>query len=217
MKNVIVLGLGRFGSALAQKLSEKNIEVMAVDMDYNKVQKLADDVAYTAQADITDPDALKELGIKNFDIAIIATGSNLESSIEATLLCKDAGIETVISKATSLVQARILKKIGADRIIFPERDSGERLARLISGSNLMEFIQFSNKFSMAEVKAHETWVGKSLKDLDFRNKFDLNVVAFERNGDMIVSPRPDEVIEEYDLLVIIGENKDIEKIEECDN
>ena len=88
MKNVIVLGLGRFGSALARKLSEKNIEVMAVDMDYNKIQKLADDVAYTAQADITDPDALKELGIKNFDIAIIATGSNLESSIEATLLCR---------------------------------------------------------------------------------------------------------------------------------
>lgn len=135
-KNVLVLGLGRFGSALARKLYERNVVVMAVDRDYTKVQKMADQVTYAAQADMTDEEAMKDLGIKNFDIAVIATGSNIEASIEATLLCKDAGITTVIAKATTATHERILEKIGADKIIFPELDSGERLAREIGRAHV---------------------------------------------------------------------------------
>ena len=211
-KNVLVLGMGRFGSALAKKLFEKGVEVMAVDRDYTKVQKLADQVTYAAQADMTDEEAMKDLGIKNFDIAVIATGSNIESSIEATLLCKDAGITTVIAKATTATHERILEKIGADKIIFPELDSGERLARVISGSNLLEFIEFSNEFSLAEVRVHQAWIGKDLKDLDFRNKYNLNVVAFERNGATIINPGPHIKIEKNDLVVLLGKKEDVEKV-----
>lgn len=211
-KNVLVLGLGRFGSALARKLYEKGVEVMAVDKDYTKVQKVADQVTYAAQADMTDEEAMKELGIKNFEIAVIDTGSNIEASIEATLLCKDAGITTVIAKATTLTHERILQKIGADKIIFPELDSGERLARFISGSNLLEFIEFSSEFSMAEVRVHEAWVGKNLMELDFRKEYNLNVVAFERAGKTLVNPKPTTLIEKNDLIVLIGKSEDVEKI-----
>ena len=189
-KNVLVLGLGRFGSALAKKLFEKGVEVLAVDRDYTKVQRVADQVTYAAQADMTDEEAMRDLGIKNFDIAVIATGSNIEASIEATLLCKDAGITSVIAKATTVTHERILEKIGADKIIFPELDSGERLARVIAGSNLLEFIEFSKEFSLAEVRVHKAWVGKNLLELDFRNKYNLNVVAFERGGQTIINPGP---------------------------
>lgn len=211
-KNVLVLGLGRFGSALARKLYKKGVEVMAVDKDYTKVQKVADQVTYAAQADMTDEEAMKELGIKNFEIAVIDTGSNIEASIEATLLCKDAGITTVIAKATTLTHERILQKIGADKIIFPELDSGERLARFISGSNLLEFIEFSSEFSMAEVRVHEAWVGKNLMELDFRKEYNLNVVAFERAGKTLVNPKPTTLIEKNDLIVLIGKSEDVEKI-----
>lgn len=217
MKNVIVLGLGRFGAALARKLFEKNIEVMAVDRDYNKVQKIADSVTYACQADMTDAVALKSLGINNYDVAIIGTGSSLESSIEATLICKDEGVETVIAKAVSETHARILEKIGADKIIFPERDTGERLARVIAGSNLLEFIQFSSNFSLAEIRAHATWVGKSLKELNFRKRYEVNVVAFERNGDTLISPDADMLIEKDDVVVLLGEAKKISALEEAKN
>lgn len=211
-KNVLVLGLGRFGSALARKLFEKGVEVMAVDRDYTKVQKLADQVTYAAQADMTDEEAMRELGINNFDIAVIATGSNIEASIEATLLCKDAGITTVIAKATNITHERILQKIGADKIIFPELESGERLARVISGSNLLEFIEFSSEFSLAEIRVHEAWIGKNLMELDFRNEYNLNVVAFERDGKTLINPNPTTLIEKNDLIVLIGKSEDVDKI-----
>lgn len=211
-KNVLVLGLGRFGSALARKLFEKGVEVMAVDRDYTKVQKLADQVTYAAQADMTDEEAMRELGINNFDIAVIATGSNIEASIEVTLLCKDAGITTVIAKATNITHERILQKIGADKIIFPELESGERLARVISGSNLLEFIEFSSEFSLAEIRVHEAWIGKNLMELDFRNEYNLNVVAFERDGKTLINPNPTTLIEKNDLIVLIGKSEDVDKI-----
>lgn len=211
-KNVLVLGLGRFGSALARKLFEKGVEVMAVDRDYTKVQKLADQVTYTVQADMTDEETMRELGINNFDIAVIATGSNIEASIEATLLCKDAGIATVIAKATNITHARILQKIGADKIIFPELESGERLARVISGSNLLEFIEFSSEFSLAEIRVHQAWVGKNLMELDFRKEYNLNVVAFERDGKTLINPNPTTLIEKNDLIVLIGKSEDVDKI-----
>lgn len=211
-KNVLVLGLGRFGSALARKLFEKGVEVMAVDRDYTKVQKLADQVTYTAQADMTDEETMRELGINNFDIAVIATGSNIEASIEATLLCKDAGIATVIAKATNITHERILQKIGADKIIFPELESGERLARVISGSNLLEFIEFSSEFSLAEIRVHQAWVGKNLMELDFRKEYNLNVVAFERDGKTLINPNPTTLIEKNDLIVLIGKSEDVDKI-----
>ena len=154
-KNVIVLGLGRFGTAVAKKLYEKNVEVMAVDINYNKVQKIADNVTSAVQADMTDEEALKGLGISNFDVAVIGTGTNLEASIEASLICKDAGVQTIIAKATSETHARILEKIGVDKITYPELDIGNRLANIISGSNILEMLKFSSEFTLVELKARK--------------------------------------------------------------
>lgn len=213
-KNVIVLGLGRFGSAVATKLFEKGVYVTAVDSNYRKVEKIANFVSNAAQGDMTEELAMKSLGINNYDIAIIATGTDIEASIEATLICKDSGVEKVIAKATSQSHARILKKIGADQIVYPELDTGERLARALAGSNLLELVQFSNDFSLIEIKAHKNWVGKTLIELDFRKSYKMNVVAFERDGKMMMDIDPNLQIKEDDVLVLIGDNENAKELEE---
>lgn len=213
-KNVIVLGLGRFGYSVATKLFEKGVYVTAVDSNYKKVEKIANFVSSAAQGDITEEVAMKSLGINNYDVAIIATGTDIEASIEATLICKDSGVDKVIAKATSQSHARILKKIGADQIVYPELDTGERLARSLAGSNLLELVQFSNDFSLIEIKAHEDWIGKSLIDLDFRKSYKMNVVAFERDGKMLMDIDPNIDIRKDDVLVLIGDNENAKALEE---
>ena len=212
-RNIIVLGLGRFGYAVATRLAQKGAYVTAVDSNYKTVEKIASLVSSSVQADITEEQALKSLGINNYDAAIIATGSNLEASIEATLICKDSGINQVIAKASSESHARILEKIGADYIVFPEADTAERLARSLVGPNLLEIIEFSDEFSIIEVKAHKSWMGKNLIDLDFRNEYQMNVVAFERDGEMIIDFDPSLEIEENDILVLIGTSENAKELE----
>lgn len=212
-KNIIVLGLGRFGYAVATRLAQKGAYVTAVDSNYKTVEKIASLVSSSVQADITEELALKSLGINNYDAAIIATGSDLEASIEATLICKDSGINQVIAKASSESHARILEKIGADYIVFPEADTAERLARSLVGPNLLEVIEFSDEFSIIEVKAHKSWLGKNLIDLDFRNEYQMNVVAFERDGQMIIDFDPSLEIEENDILVLIGTSENAKELE----
>ena len=212
-KNIIVLGLGRFGYAVATRLAQKGAYVTAVDSNYKTVEKIASLVSSSVQADITEEQALKSLGINNYDAAIIATGSDLEASIEATLICKDSGINQVIAKASSESHARILEKIGADYIVFPEADTAERLARSLVGPNLLEVIEFSDEFSIIEIKAHKSWLGKNLIDLDFRNEYQMNVVAFERDGQMIIDFDPSLEIEENDILVLIGTSENAKELE----
>ena len=212
-RNIIVLGLGRFGYAVATRLAQKGAYVTAVDSNYKTVEKIASLVSSAVQADITEEVALRSLGINNYDAAIIATGSDLEASIEATLICKDSGINQVIAKASSESHARILEKIGADYIVFPEADTAERLARSLVGPNLLEVIEFSDEFSIIEVKAHKSWMGKNLIDLDFRNEYQMNVVAFERDGQMIIDFDPSLEIEENDILVLIGTSENAKELE----
>ena len=211
-KNIIVLGLGRFGTAVATKLFEKGAYVTAVDKDYSLVEKIANKVTNAIQADMTEEVALKSIGITNYDVAIVATGSDLEASIQATLICKDNGVEKVIAKASSISHARILKKIGADKIVFPENDTGNRLAKSIVGPSIFEAIEFSDDYSLIEVKAYKKWWDKSLIDLDFRNQYQMNVVGFKRNGKMIIDFNPDVEIKEGDTLILIGSNANADRI-----
>lgn len=212
-KNIIVLGLGRFGMSVATKLFKDGFYVTAVDYDYDLIEKMADSVSSAIQADITEEVAMHSLGINNYDVAIIATGSDLESSIEATLICKDSGVKEVIAKASSKQHARILKKIGADRIVFPEFDTGQRLARSLAGPSLMEIIDFSDEISLIKIKARKSWIGKSLVDLDFRKQYQMNVIAFERDGHMIIDFDPNLLIEEDDTIVLIGEEENAKAIQ----
>lgn len=212
-KNIIVLGIGRFGQTLSTKLFEKGMYVTAVDKDINKVEKVANNVSSAVQADIAEEVAMKSLGINNYDIAIISTGTNLESSIQATLICKDEGIPEVIAKATSESHARILKKIGADYTIYPELDTAERLARSLSGTNLIENIQFSNDYSLIEIVAKKEWVGNTVGDLDFRNKYKMNMVGIMRDEEMIMDINHDTRINKNDVLILIGSNENANLIE----
>lgn len=211
-ESVIVFGAGRFGTSLATTLFDHGVEVMVVDHDYDLIQGLATKVTTAIQCDLTDAAAVNELGISNFDTAVIAIGSNLEASIMATLSSKDRGVPRIIAKASSEMQARILQKLGADQIIYPEIDMGERLARSLSGSNLMEYIHFSDEYSIIEVKVKKEWIGKNLIEIDFRNKYHLNVIAYRRNKNTIVSPSAKEPLEKDDILILIGEEKYIDAL-----
>ena len=213
IKSVIVLGLGRFGERVATKLFEDGLEVMAVDKDYDLVQNISGKVTSAVQCDISNDKALEELGMGNFDVAVIATGESLEASRAATLFAKDHNVEKIIAKATSTNHARILKKIGADQIIFPEIDMGEKLARSIAGSNLLQFFHFSDDYSMIELKAYDELVGKSLKEIDFRKKYKMMVIAYKRDGELIINPEANWKIEKDDTLVLLGDSGHADKLQ----
>ena len=212
-KSAIILGLGRFGERVATKLFEDGLEVMAVDKDYDLVQNISGKVTSAVQCDISNDKALEELGMGNFDVAVIATGESLEASMAATLFAKDHNVEKIIAKATSTNHARILKKIGADQIIFPEIDMGEKLARSIAGSNLLQFFHFSDDYSMIELKAYDELVGKSLKEIDFRKKYKMMVIAYKRDGELIINPEANWKIEKDDTLVLLGDSDHADKLQ----
>lgn len=213
IKSVIVLGIGRFGERVATKLFEDGLEVMAVDKNYDLVQNISGKVTSAVQCDIANDKALEELGMGNFDVAVIATGESLEASMAATLFAKDHNVEKIIAKATSTNHARILKKIGADQIIFPEIDMGEKLARSIAGSNLLQFFHFSDDYSMIELKAYDELVGKSLKEIDFRKKYKMMVIAYKRDGELIINPEANWKIEKDDTLVLLGDSDHADKLQ----
>lgn len=212
-KSAIILGLGRFGERVATKLFEDGLEVMAVDKNYDLVQNISDKVTSAVQCDISNDKALEELGMGNFDVAVIATGESLEASMAATLFAKDHNVKKIIAKATSKNHARILKKIGADQIIFPEIDMGEKLARSIAGSNLLQFFHFSDDYSMLELKAFDDIVGKTLAEIDFRKKYRMMVIAYKRDGEMTINPEATWEIEKNDTLVLLGDSENAEKLQ----
>lgn len=215
--NVIVLGAGRFGSALAQKLFKEGLEVMLVDKDYELIQDLANQVTSAVQCDLMDEKAVEELGINNFDVAVVAIGSDLEASIMATLAAKEHEIPRIIAKASSFTQARILKRLGADQVVFPELEMGERLALSIAGSSIADYINFSDEYTLLELKAIKPWWGKSLAELNFHRSYGMNVVAYHRDGATIIAPMADYTIEKGDKLVLMGSTEDAAKLEQQAN
>lgn len=211
--SVVVFGAGRFGSALAKELFEEDIEVMIVDNDEEKIQEIASQVTTAIIADVVDEGAIKELGLSNFDVAIIAIGSNLEASVVAAVEAKEYGIPMIYAKASTEMQARILKKIGVDKIIYPELEVGERLARSISGRSILEYIHFSDEYSIVEINLLNHWAGKTILELDVRNKYKINIIAIRRRDRTIVSPNASERLEKDDRLIIIGEEKYLKDME----
>lgn len=213
-RSVIIFGAGRMGSAMAEILFDSDIEVMIVDKDPDRIQDLSTKVTTGVIADVLDDEAMAELGLNVFDIAIIAIGSNLEASIVAAVECKDAGIPKIYAKSSSEMQERILKKIGVDKILNPEIEMGQRLAKSIAESNILDYIHFSDEYSIVEINAPKDWYNKTILDLDIRNKYHITVIAIRRGRQTIVSPYADEEIRSGDRLIIIGDHDSIEEIEE---
>lgn len=212
-KQFIVIGLGRFGTSVAETLYALGNDVLAVDIDEERVQSIADRVTHAVQVDANDEASLRALGIGNFDVAIISIGSDIQANILSTLLVKEMNVKHIITKANNAMHAKVLYKIGANRVIFPERDMGIRVAHNLCSSSILDYIELSPDFSIAEIVTPSDWVGSSLKDLDLRVRYGINVVAIKRDNDINVSPGADEIITEDDIIVAIGGTTELNSIE----
>ena len=213
MKQIAILGLGRFGRALARTLVEMGHDVMGVDANEAVVEKMAPVLTNCVQADVMDEQTLLSLGVTNFDIVVVGIGnSDMQASIFTTLMLKEMGVEQVVCKVSSNKHARILLKLGADRVVYPERDMGMRFAHSIAQSDVLEFIELSEEYSMMEINAPKYLIGKSLKESDVRSKYNINIVAIKRGKKIMVNPSPDAVLEQGDVLLAIGETQALTKL-----
>nr|WP_250886449.1 TrkA family potassium uptake protein [Bacillus sp. SM2101] len=212
-KEFAVIGLGRFGGSICKSLSEQGMEVLAFDIDEDKVNEYANIASHAVIGDSTDESILKNLGIRNFDHVIIAIGDNIQASILTTLILKELGVENITVKAQNDYHEKVLSKIGADQIVHPERDMGRRIAHNIISNNVLDYLELSDEHSIVEIVASEKIDGNSLIDLDIRAQYGINIVAIKRGKEIIVSPQATENIHEGDILIVIGADTDINRFE----
>ena len=213
-KSYAILGLGVFGSTIAKTLSMFNYDVIAIDRDMVCVDRLSDDVSSAIQADITDIDQLRAAGVSDVDCAIVATGTHLEDSIMAVMSLKELGIPYVVAKAKNKKYMQILEKVGADRLIRPEKEMGVRVAKQLVSSNIVDLIDVDDEYSLIEIIAPKAWVNSTLSNLDLRGKFGVNIIGIRKSptAKLSISPGANYIIEPTDILVIIAEKTKFEKI-----
>ena len=203
-KSYAVFGLGRYGKAVARELVANGAEVLAVDRDEAVVNALISEIPYCKCADVTDPEVIRQLGISNIDVVIISMASDLEACVMATMLCKEIGVKTVIAKCSSEMNCKILSKVGADRVVFPERDSGVRLAKNLLSSGFVDVIELSRDISMVELDVKPEWEGKSLIELNLRKKYSVNVVAIIRGDEISTMIDPEKPLNTSERLIVIA-------------
>lgn len=211
-KTYAVLGLGRYGTAVAKELVKSGADVIAVDKNEQIVQDSSAYLPICKCADITDPEVIAELGISNADVVIVAMASCLEESILAITLCKEAGVKTVIAKCANETHRKILKRVGADTVVFPENESGTRLAKNLLTSGFIDVLTLSDDLSLVELTARDEWVGKSLKELNLRKKYTVNVVAFRKNGKITAPVNPEELLDKDTELIAIVNTAKLSKL-----
>ena len=214
-KQFLVLGLGRFGTSLAKTLCELGQEVLAVDSDEELVSDIAPHVTQAIQLDATDESLLASLGVQNFDAAVVSIGQNTRDSILVCVLLKELGVPYLIAKANDELHAKVLRKIGADRVIFPERDMGARVARSILTPNVLDLMNLSDDYQIIEIRVPSKWVGNSIIGLNVRRHYGLNILAIHRQERFLVSPAPDMLFASGDTLLVMGKKEDIERLEEA--
>ena len=213
MKQYAVIGLGRFGTSVAKCLTVMGYEVLAIDEDQERIQEVVNSVTHAIQADATDENALKALGIRNFDVVIVSIGHDIQASILITVIVKELGVKFVVAKAQTELHGKVLLKVGADKVVYPERDMGARLAHSLVSSNVLDHIEISPEHSILEVVAPENMVGKTLRQSALRAVYGVTVMAIKRGKDLLVSPSADEPILENDVLLVIGENDRLHNVE----
>ena len=199
-----VFGLGRYGKAVAKELVKSGAEVLAVDRNELVVNAAATELPYCKCADVTDPEVIRQLGIASIDVVIISMASNLEACVLVTMLCKEIGVKTVIAKCSSEMNCKILSKVGADRVVFPERDSGVRLAKNLLSSGFVDMIELSKDISMVEMEVKPEWEGKTLIELNLRKKYSVNVVAVIRGSEINTLIDPEKPLSKDETLIVIG-------------
>lgn len=212
-KQFAVIGMGRFGTSVAKELSGMGFDVLAVDASEQRIQEISSLVTHAVSSDSTDEEALRALGIRNFDVVVVAIGEDIQSSILTTLILKDLGVPVIIVKAKNELHGKVLQKIGADKVIFPERDMGLRVAHHLISPNILDYIEISDDYSIMELRASEEMIGQNLKELNIRARFGCNVMGIRSNGKMNISPHPEDRLSEGDILVIVGHKNDLTKLE----
>ena len=212
-KEFVVIGLGRFGGSIVRTLIELGMEVMAIDRDEDKVNAYSAIATHAVVADSTDESVLKSLGIRNFDHVIVAIGDDIQASILTTLILKELGVENITVKAQNDYHEKIVRRIGADHVVHPERDMGRRLAHNVVSNSVLDYLELSDEHSIVEIVASEKLDGNTILDLDIRAKYGINIVAIKRKNDIIVSPQANEVILSGDILIVIGADNDINRFE----
>lgn len=212
-KDFAVIGLGTFGGSICKELSKMGMEVLAIDKDEHIVADYSHIATQAVVADAKEEQVLRELGIWNFDHVIVAIGNDIQSSILITIMLKELGVKKVTAKALNDIHEKVLRKVGADHVVHPERDMGRRLAHNLISSNVLEYLALSDKYSIVELQVNGPIVGRSLIDLNVRARYGINVVAIKRNEDLIVSNVAEEILQEYDILVAIGSDEDIARFE----
>ncbi|MED4585171.1 TrkA family potassium uptake protein [Brevibacillus choshinensis] len=213
-KQFAIIGMGRFGSSVARTLYEMDYEVMGIDENEERINENIQFVTHAVAADSTDERALKEIGIRNFDVVVVAIGVDIQASILTVLTLKELGVKKIVAKAQNERHGQVLYKVGADRVVFPERDMGVRVAHNLISANVLDFIELADDYSVAEVVVSSKFVGKNLRQLDIRKNYEVNVIAIKSGDKFNIAPSPEEVIQYGDVLVVIGNNKDLKAFEE---
>ena len=211
-KQFAVFGLGSFGESVAVELQRLGCEVIAVDKNMDRVEHIANSVSYAMQADIGDGDFIRSLGVRNLDGVVITAAENLEASIMATMFCREIGVPYIVAKTKNEKHATVLEKIGVDSVIYPDKEMGIKLARNLMSVNFTDWISLSPDYSIMEILVPKQWVGKSLKELNVRNNYGVNVVGIKKNAQVEVNPDPDEKLSQDMVMILVGANKDLKKI-----
>ena len=214
MKSFAVIGLGLFGSSVARQLCALGAEVLAIDTNSNLVQQVSGDVTTAAVADARDLEVLRALGVQECDCAVVAIGDDLAVSVLATMNLKELGISQIICKAHDETHRKVLEKLGADKVVIPEKEVAEKLARSLTSHNVLDFIELSNDYGIVEINTPKAWIGKSLKELDVRARLGVNIIAIERNDKVSVSPRAEFELAKNDVLVVLGDYDSLTMMQE---
>ncbi|GAA4704534.1 potassium channel family protein [Brevibacillus fulvus] len=212
-KQFAVIGMGRFGSSVARALYEMDYEVMGIDENEEVINEHINYVTHAVAADSTDERALREIGIRNFDVVVVAIGADIQASILTVLILKEMGVKKIVAKAQNERHGQVLYKVGADRVVFPERDMGKRVAHNLISASVLDFIELAEDYSVAEVVVSHGMVGKTLREIDVRAKYGVNVIAIKSGEKFNIAPQPDESIHANDVLVVIGNNKNLKEFE----
>ena len=213
MKSYIVIGLGRFGQGVARQLCALGAEVLAMDVRSDLVQQVANDVTHAVVGDAQDKEVLRALGVRDLDCAIIAIGNDLAASVLTAMNLKELEVPYIICKAHDETHRRVLEKLGVDRVIIPEQENAQRLARSLNSHNVLDYIELSEEYGILEVPAPKSWVGKTLKELNVRAKMGVNIIAVESGKKTNVSPSADYQILEGDVMVVLGDNYSLEAVQ----
>ena len=213
MKSYVVIGLGRFGQTLARQLCMLGAEVLAMDVHNDLVQQVAEDVTHAVVGDAQDKDVLRALGVRDFDCAIVAIGTNLAASVLTVMNLQELGVPYIICKAHDETHSRVLQKLGVNKVVIPEQENAARLARSLNSHNVLDYIELSEDYGILELPTPKGWLGKSLKELNIRAKLGVNIIAVENGGKTNVSPGADYRIGEGDILVVLGDNYSLEAVQ----